>query len=330
MSETFKRNNERLRPTPEYIEGIEQCITLPDGRRMAYKNLGRQSDYPVIFLHGTPGSKDGPLPRSMRLRLRKTRLIVPDRAGYGGSDRHPNRSVGSIAEDITFLANELGLQRFSVVGRSGGAPHALACGALLPDSVESVIALVSIAPPDAEGLDWFEGMTTGNMHEYALVDKIIKGDQVALHAAETLRANTVDAMMSGNFVDASLLYQLPTPDRRVIADVAIRNALNTGFVNAVARNPIPTQNKAYASGQFDDLIAFRTDWGFDVGQIACPTYLWHGVDDVFSPISHSSWLAKKIPGSILDAELQKAHFGAIEALPELLNWANWISQQSQL
>lgn len=198
----------------EYEEDREQFLILPDGRRMAYKNRGRENDYPIFFLHGTPGGKDGPLPRNLSLRLGGVRLIVPDRSGYGGSDRDPDRSISSIAEDIAFLADSLGIDRFSVAGRSGGAPHALACAALLKDRVQSALALVSIAPPDAQGLDWYAGMGPGNVAEYELVDSFLKGSLSATRTINTLRANTTDAMRSGNFIDIELRSQTVLPRHR--------------------------------------------------------------------------------------------------------------------
>jgi len=312
----------------EYEENHEQFLILPDGRKMAYKNCGRETDYPIFFLHGTPGGKDGPLPRSLSLRLANVRLIVPDRSGYGGSDRDPGRSISSIAEDVAFLADSLGIDRFSVAGRSGGAPHALACAALLRDRVQSALALVSIAPPDAQGLDWYAGMGPGNVAEYELVDSFLQGSLSAARTIDTLRANTTDAMRSGNFIDIELQSQLPIPDRRVIGDAAIRSALNIGFENAAANmgnlimpsGPVDS-SRAYVSGQYDDHIAFRTPWGFDPADITCPTLLWHGEKDIFSPFSHSEWLQERIPSSILDTAPEQAHFGAIEVFPFLLTWA---------
>jgi pimeloyl-ACP methyl ester carboxylesterase len=41
--------------------------------------------------------------------------------------------VASAAADVASIADALGVSRFAVMGHSGGAPHALACGALLPE-----------------------------------------------------------------------------------------------------------------------------------------------------------------------------------------------------
>ncbi len=69
-----------------------------------------------------PGSRVRPRPRSLFLYQRGARLISYDRPGYGGSDRRPGRRVADVAEDVARVADALGLDRFAVAGRSGGAP----------------------------------------------------------------------------------------------------------------------------------------------------------------------------------------------------------------
>ncbi len=78
--------------------------------------------------------------------------------GYGGSSPQPGRTVASVAADVAAVADALGIDRFAVMGHSGGGPHALACGALLPDRVLAVVAASGPAPYDAAGLDFFAGM----------------------------------------------------------------------------------------------------------------------------------------------------------------------------
>jgi pimeloyl-ACP methyl ester carboxylesterase len=49
------------------------------------------------------------------------------------------------------------------MGHSGGGAHALACGALLPDRVTAVVSVSSMAPFDADGLDYFGGMNASGI-----------------------------------------------------------------------------------------------------------------------------------------------------------------------
>ena len=58
------------------------------------------------------------------------------------------------------VADALGIDRFAVLGHSGGGPHALACGALLPDRVLAVVSVSAPAPPGAQDLDWFAGRSS--------------------------------------------------------------------------------------------------------------------------------------------------------------------------
>src|SRR5262249_15922721 len=99
-----------------------------------------------------PGSRYGPKLRSSVLYRLGVRLISYDRPGYGAAARQPGRTVAAAAWDVRDIAEELNIERCSVIGRSGGGPHALACAALLPDLVVRTAVLVSVAPADANGL----------------------------------------------------------------------------------------------------------------------------------------------------------------------------------
>lgn len=48
--------------------------------------------------------------------------------------------------------------------------------------------------------------------------------------------------------------------------------------------------------------------------------IWHGEQDVFSPVGHSRWLAERIPGATATIDPGAAHFAALRALPEILTW----------
>src|SRR5688500_17491209 len=102
----------------------------PDGRRLAWEIYGNKSGRPVFLLHGSPASRLGPRPSERTLRDEDICLITFDRSGYGRSDPDPGRTIAKVAGDVKAIADSLGLHRFSVVGRSGGGPHALACAAL--------------------------------------------------------------------------------------------------------------------------------------------------------------------------------------------------------
>ncbi|MFF3327188.1 alpha/beta fold hydrolase [Streptomyces sp. NPDC002889] len=291
-----------------YDEGgirVRRRVHAADGRHLMVERLGDPRGRPVFLLHGTPGSRLGPAPRGMVLYQRGTQLIAYDRPGYGGSDRLAGRSVADVAQDVRAIADELGLERFAVVGRSGGAPHALACAALMPDRVTRTAALVTLAPRDAVGLDWFEGMAASNVLEYttASMDPAGLTERFIMRSAE-IRKDPVKLL-------DDLRRELTDSDRMVVSDAGVRSMLLRNYQEAL---------RTSAYGWIDDALAFCGPWGFDPADIKGPVMLWHGEKDVFSPVGHSRWLAQRIPGATAVLEPAAAHFDALHALPRILTW----------
>ena len=135
----------------------ETDLTLPDDRTVHVHDTGGPG-LPVLWQHGTPNIGAPPVPLFAAAERLGLRWVGHDRPGYGGSSPQPGRSVASVAADVAAVADALGIDRFAVMGHSGGGPHALACGALLPDRVLAVVTASGPAPYDAPGLDFFAGM----------------------------------------------------------------------------------------------------------------------------------------------------------------------------
>ncbi|POH59684.1 alpha/beta hydrolase, partial [Cryobacterium zongtaii] len=86
----------------------------------------------MLWHHGSPQTGALLEPLLAAAAQRRIRLISYGRPSYGGSTPLPGRTVGSAAADVAAIADALQLDRFAVMGASGGGPHALACAALLP------------------------------------------------------------------------------------------------------------------------------------------------------------------------------------------------------
>ncbi|MFE9919840.1 alpha/beta fold hydrolase [Micromonospora sp. NPDC005553] len=286
-------------------DAAQRTVITPDGRHLAVETSGAP-DGPVVFLlHGTPGSRSGPRPRGIVVYHLGVHLVCYDRPGYGDSDRHEGRRVADAAADVAAIADDLGIERFAVVGRSGGGPHALACAALLPDRVTRAAVLVGLAPAGAPDLDWYAGMAETNIKDYGQADD----DLAALTLNLTVRAEEGrrDPMTLLDF----LRPQLPDEDIRVVDDVAIRRLLTDMYSEALRHGP---------EGWIDDVLAIRRGWGFDLSAIRAEVRLWHGEQDRFSPVEHSHWLASRIARAEVQVQPGSAHFGAVEILPQTLNW----------
>jgi pimeloyl-ACP methyl ester carboxylesterase len=276
-----------------------------DGRKLALESWGAPRGLPVFLLHGTPGSRCGPRPRASVLYRLGIRLISYDRPGYGGSDPQPGRTVADAARDVEAIADELDLPEFAVVGRSGGAPHALACAAKLKGRVLSAAALVGLAPWDAESLEWYEGMAPSNIEEYETADA----------SPSAVRADLIRRAREVRDDPESLLRflrpELTGPDLRIVDDIAIRRQLTAAYAEALRDG---------AEGWIDDALALRRSWGFELSTIKPRILLWHGADDQFSPVQHTQWLAGQIATSELTVQTGVSHFAALEILPTVLGW----------
>ncbi|HEX6871464.1 MAG TPA: alpha/beta hydrolase [Micromonosporaceae bacterium] len=276
-----------------------------DRRRLAVDISGAEHGFPVFLLHGTPGSRSGPKPRSKVLYNLGVRLIAYDRPGYGGSSPRPGRTVADAASDVERIADTLDIGEFAVVGRSGGGPHALACAALLGPRVTRTAVLVSLARPDAHDLDWFGGMTESNLGTFAAAD----ADPLAF--VERIKAQADRTMRDPESLVVALEAELTTADHRVVKDIAIRRLLTATYREALREGP---------HGWIDDVLALRRDWGFSLAGITGPVRLWHGKEDNLAPASHTEWLARQIRRAELVVQAGAAHFGAFEILPEMLGW----------
>ena len=270
---------------------------------------GASDGYPVFLMHGSPGSRRGPRPRGIVLYRLGIKLISYDRPGYGRSDRVEGRTVADAAHDVAAIARALRIENLAVVGRSGGGPHALAVAALYPDLVSSVAVLVSLAPYNAGGLDWYDGMNEHNVREFMAAD-----DETESHFRD-LRLWAEAVRGDPQRMIEILLPDLCEFDHRVVGDVALRRLLLQTYEEGLRQGP---------EGWIDDVLAFRKPWGFDLSGIRARTLLWHGANDRFTPVEHSYWLHRQIARATARAKLhvqpEIGHFGAVEVLPEILSW----------
>src|SRR5262249_25526737 len=126
---------------------FEGAFVLGDGRKLGYAEFGPVEGRPILWFHGTPGARRqvAPVARTASWE-RGVRLIAVERPGIGASTPHAYRAVVEFADDVRQLTEGLGIERFAVVGLSGGGPYALACAHEMSDRVLAAAVLGSVAP----------------------------------------------------------------------------------------------------------------------------------------------------------------------------------------
>ena len=273
----------------------ETDLELGDGRRLrAYDagGAGASGRLAVFWHHGTPniGAPPTPLfPAAERLGIR---WVAHDRPGYGGSTPVPDRNVASVAADVAAVADALGIDRFAVMGHSGGGPHALACAALLPERVVGVVAVAGLAPFDAEGLDWFAGMAPAGV--------------ASLRAAAAGRAAKERHEAGAEF----------DPEVFTPADHAALSGEWGSWLGGVVGPAV----EAGPGGLIDDDLAYVAPWGFDPSRVAAPVLFLHGGRDRVAPVSHGEWLARRCPSAELRLRPDDGHISVLEQGVAAMGW----------
>ena len=116
-------------------------VVLRDGRCLAYEFRGpKQSKYTAIYIHGTPSCRLEVLGLNEAvLDSLSLRVIAVDKPGYGQSDPHHGRTLQTFVKDVEQLADHLQLQRFLLIGVSGGGPYSWATARYAPHRVQGVL-----------------------------------------------------------------------------------------------------------------------------------------------------------------------------------------------
>lgn len=281
-------------------------VSTESGREIRVMVSGQPAGVPILVQHGSPGSALLYPPWVEDAQRRGIRLISYERPGYGGSTPHPGRSVASAAEDVATIAKQLGLDRLSVWGGSGGGPHALACAALLPELIVAAAAYASPAPYSADGLDWFAGMAEDNIEEFRTA---LDGRGPLERFVEAQAPGLVNADPKG-FVQAFRSFLSP-------ADAAVMTEDLASFLISHIREGIQERR----DGWIDDDIAFVTPWGYELSQIRIPVLLMHGEQDWFVPFSHGEWLASRITNVEARFSADDGHLTlSVLRVPEVHAW----------
>ena len=259
-----------------------QSIDVPlAGDRVLDVLLGGVAEGPALVCHhGTPTDATFWSDWSDIATENGVRLIAISRPGYATSTRRPGRNVASVADDVRAIRDHFAGPWCVPIGHSGGGPHALATAALVGDRTRSVATLAGVAPYDAEGLDFFDGMGPENLDEFG---EALKGEA---HLRTWMDANAVAlrTVTPGEVSDAL---------GGLIADVD-RDALAAGLAERVASATRRALARSF-DGWIDDDLAFANPWGFALDRIAIPVTTWQGDLDLMVPRSHGEWLAGHIP-----------------------------------
>jgi pimeloyl-ACP methyl ester carboxylesterase len=277
-------------------------VTLDDGRIVAYAEWGDPRGRPLFSLHGTPGCRLSRHPDPRLWSGLGLRVITLDRPGYGSSTPLPGRRVAHAAHDVGAVADALGLDRFLVIGGSGGGPHALACAAGLAERVTACAAVASAAPLTGEEVDGLIGL---NQESYRVFAARGRGGMAEFlgDLRDAILADPSGAMR-GNLADA------PRPDVEWYGRAEVQ---------AVHRESLLEALRPGVQGWVDDAVSiFHDDWGIDLADTLCPVRFWHGDDDRNGPLTAVNRLAAAVPDAGVRIWHGQGHSAPSRHMPDVL------------
>lgn len=246
-------------------------LLLPDGRRLGYARYGRDEHWPILFFHGTPGSRHTAHLAGLVGSAQDARVIALERPGFGLSDPLPGREIADWPADVAAAADALGLDRFSVLGYSGGGPFSLATAAALGDRVAS-LAIVSGMGPLYGAAAEAQLSAMQRMRRWAIG-----------HASPLVRLGAwrVDRQVKRDVARflAGRLEASPLADRVHMERPEIRAVMQQDLLEAYRQGGAATAH---------EVALLARPWARDLGEVTQPTQLWHGSEDAVVPL----WLAE--------------------------------------
>jgi pimeloyl-ACP methyl ester carboxylesterase len=289
-----------------YAAAKERDVRASDGRRLHIYEAGAPDGELIVIHHGTPASGLLWDRWAADAALRGLHLVSYDRPGYDRSDRHAGRTVADAAADTAAIADACGATRFRTWGGSGGGPHALACAALLPDRIIAAATLASVAPYEADGLDWSGGMGQDNLDEFAAA---VAGESALRPFLSAVAPQLAAAGAAGL---AQMMRTLLPP-----VDVAV---LDDGELAEYSYEFMARGVRQGVDGWLDDDLAFVQPWGFDPASIRVPLLLLQGRHDMMVPFSHGQWLANHIPAATAQLTEDDGHLSLLARVDDIHTW----------
>jgi pimeloyl-ACP methyl ester carboxylesterase len=271
-----------------------RCV-LPDGRRLAYAVYGARDGRPVFYCHGFPGSRlEARLAEEVAAAL-GIALIAPDRPGFGQSDPLAGRALLDWPADLAALADHLAIERFHLVGVSGGGPYALAAAARLPQRLAGV-GLVCALGRLGEAADT-EGMAP-------MAARAVRLYQHLPGFADWLYAQVAGPLLGAHpdWIFRVIAGSAPPADREVLAHAVVRERLLDSFREAFHQG---------GEGPAHDLALYTGAWGFAPAEIRLPVAIWHGEADTTVPVAMARRHAALIPAAQAHFLPGEGHFSLV-------------------
>ena len=253
-------------------EDKHSTLSLKDGRIISYAEYGDPQGLPMIGFHGMPGSRLFMKAFGNTAQAAGVRLIAPERPGYGYSSADPGGTLLGYTDDVESLADALNLERFVVLGASGGGPYAQACAYRLPQRLRLAAMISSTGPFYWPGS--MSGMASVNRRIFTL-GRIAPG-------------------LVGFLLPLLIRSSLPSMNKHVLAGTSPNPSLGPKVFAIIAADQAEVIRSG-GKGIVYDMKNYWRPWKINFGEIKLKFMIWHGEADDLAPSASVRHVASLLP-----------------------------------
>jgi pimeloyl-ACP methyl ester carboxylesterase len=270
----------------------------------------RTAEQTVLWFHGTPGARRQIPDNARRYAIdHGIRVIGMDRPGVGLSTAHRYRRLVDFNDDLAVALDHLGVDRFSIVALSGGAPYALAAAYAFPARVPTLGILGGVVP--SGGDDGVTGGLVGFANRWRQVLPLMAEPAGAFLTAFV----RVSRPIGSHVLDLYARLAAPPGDQAVLAHPEHKEM----FLDDLGNNGAHSMRAVMY-----DSIQFTRAWGFSVRDVQARIVWWAGDEDNIVPLSHAQHIVPLLPNAELRIMKGGGHLSAlgigVEVLETVLQW----------
>lgn len=290
MSAPVRKTSPPMSPLPSSTKS-DQTVTLSSGRKLGFAEYGDPTGTPLFYFHGWPSSRtQGALLDDLGKEF-GLRVISPDRPGLGLSDFQKDRTLLDWPPVLAELAEHLGVEKFHLMGVSGGGPYVLVTSHAMPDRVLSA-SVVCGAPPlkivGTSHLIWTYRLALwGQRYTPALLGPGLAFSALLLRLPQ-------DSLPMRAYVS-----KLPPRDQE-----ALRVPRNSQIIMGSGRVGLESGSRAMTT----DGNIYNSDWGFELETVTTPIAYWHGSRDLNIPAETVAGFVSRIPNARFTLVKEEGHY----------------------
>jgi len=283
------------------MDKTNQILDLKDGRKLGFAEYGTPDGKPVFHFNGSGGSR---LERPSDLNILTAlgiRYISTDRPGHGNSSLKQDRELLDWPNDVAAIADDLGIDKFHVLGWSAGGPHALACAYKIPERVISGAIVSGLAP--ANRPNPYAGYK-GFLRALMILGRRFPSLVYIFRRIAAKQINNPSGEIEDKFVKSlPKMDQIPFENQQVkamlIADI------KEGY-------------KQGGDGPARDDIIINTPWKFEMMNIQTRFDIWQGDIDENVPVNQGKYQAELLPNNSFYLMENKGHMFLLEKWKDVL------------